>query len=240
MCTVTYIPAGNSYYITSNRDEKNWRSPAYPPEQYNFSTGKILFPKDRDAGGTWIAAHENGNTIVLLNGAFVAHTPSPPYKKSRGLVLLDLIDHISPYNNFIAINLTNIEPFTLIITDNSELFECRWDGQQKHYTPLNKTLPHIWSSATLYDAAIADKRKIWFDNWLSQHPAPDQDDILHFHQFTGDEDIRNNLMMNREDRVYTVSITSIAADDSTLSMKYADLQNHYQYEKTISCVNNIF
>ena len=84
MCTVTYIPTKEHVYLTSNRDEKNWRTDALAPEVYEFSSGKIIYPKDGDAGGTWIAAHENGNVVVFLNGGFVAHTPAPPYRKSRG------------------------------------------------------------------------------------------------------------------------------------------------------------
>ena len=92
MCTVTFIPAKDRIYLTSNRDEKHWRTAALPPAAYEFDSGKMLFPKDGDAGGTWVAAHENGNAIVFLNGGLVAHVPNPPYRKSRGLILLDLLN----------------------------------------------------------------------------------------------------------------------------------------------------
>src|SRR5215470_17195971 len=104
MCTVTFIRSADKIYITSNRDEKHWRSSAFPPTVYPCTSGKLLFPKDGDAGGTWIAAHENGNAIVFLNGGFVRHTPQPPYRKSRGLILLDLIEGRTAYNSFLAIN----------------------------------------------------------------------------------------------------------------------------------------
>src|SRR5215510_733415 len=132
MCTVTFIRSADKIYITSNRDEKHWRSSAFPPTVYPFTSGKLLFPKDGDAGGTWIAAHENGNAIVFLNGGFVRHTPKPPYRKSRGLVLLDLIDTTDPVEQFQSLSLQNIEPFTAVIWSNGALFECRWDGAQKH------------------------------------------------------------------------------------------------------------
>ncbi|MEP7259187.1 MAG: NRDE family protein, partial [Flavitalea sp.] len=121
MCTVTYIPVGNTIFLTSNRDEQNRRLPALPPEMYNLCSGNLIFPKDGDAGGTWIAIHENGNAIVFLNGALVGHTSEPPYRKSRGLILIDLIDHITPFNSFLAINLNRIEPFTAVILDNGHL-----------------------------------------------------------------------------------------------------------------------
>ena len=100
----------------------------FHPQLIVFETGSIVFPKDAHAGGTWIAAHENGHAVVFLNGAFESHTSTPPYKKSRGIVLLDLINNHSPYNSFHSVNLNNIEPFTAIILDQGHLFECRWDG----------------------------------------------------------------------------------------------------------------
>ena len=84
MCTVTYIPVNDKYFISSNRDEKNSRSQAAPPAVYKLNNIMLIFPKDADAGGSWIALHENGNAAVLLNGAFEKHNPLPPYKKKQG------------------------------------------------------------------------------------------------------------------------------------------------------------
>lgn len=228
MCTVTFIPSGGKVYLTSNRDEKNWRKDAAEPVVYEFASGKLLFPKDADAGGTWIAIHENGNAIVFLNGGWVAHTPKPPYRKSRGLILLDLIEGATPYNSFLAIKLNNIEPFTAIIWDDGHLFECRWDGQEKHTRQMDEKLPHIWSSVTLYDEAVIEKRNAWFGNWLQKCPNPSQDDILHFHQFTGDGDSHNDLRMNRNGHVFTVSVTSLDITDGNAGMQYLDLKNNRQ------------
>jgi hypothetical protein len=230
MCTVTFIPVNNKIIITSSRDEKHWRSPAIPPSLYDAETGKILFPKDTDAGGTWVAAHENGNVIVFLNGGLIKHEPKPPYKKSRGLVLIDLIDDKNPYNNFLQTDLQNIEPFTAIIFDEEKLFECRWDGEKKYHSALNIHEPHIWSSVTLYDEQIINKRKKWFQEWLKKNPSPSQNDILHFHQFTGDGDKHNDLLMNRDGFVFTVSITSIEIKENVALMQYADIKNQRTHE----------
>jgi hypothetical protein len=226
MCTVTFIPVKSSVFITSNRDEKNVRSAAIYPELYDFSSGRILFPKDADAGGTWISIHENGNAIVFLNGGVVKHVPNPPYRKSRGLILLDLINSEHPFESFSQSDLQGIEPFTAIIWDNKRLFECRWDGSTKHQNNVNSTIPHIWSSVTLYSDEIIAKRKKWFDTWIKANPLPGQDDILHFHQFTGDGDSHNDLLMNRNGETFTVSITSIRFDKEFASMHYLDLKSN--------------
>lgn len=234
MCTVTFIPSPEKIFFTSNRDEKSLRSDAIPPATYELTSGKIIFPKDTDAGGTWIAAHENGNAIVLLNGALQRHIPAPPYRKSRGLILIDLIDNITPYNSFRAVNLNNIEPFTAILWDDNHLFECRWDGKQKHSYQLDGTKPHIWSSVTLYDDKVISKRTEWFKKWLKSNVNPSQENILNFHQFTGDGDSSNDLRMDRDGEVFTVSITSLTMDDDFAHIHYVDLKNNKTFLKELA------
>jgi hypothetical protein len=239
MCTVTFIPAKDRIFLTSNRDEKSWRKDAVPPTVYDFESGKILFPKDADAGGTWIAVHENGNAIVFLNGGFVIHQSMPPYRKSRGLILLDLIEGATPYNSFLAIKLTGIEPFTAIVWDDNQLFECRWDGQEKHCRQYDENLPHIWSSVTLYDEDVIQKRQSWFREWLRSKSVIERSDILHFHQFTGDGDKHNDLLMNREGKVFTVSVSSLCLQKNRGSIVYLDLKNDLQYEQEILIEKNL-
>jgi len=233
MCTVSFIPVNNKIFITSNRDEKHWRSPAIAPKFYTLKTGNVLFPRDADAGGTWFAVHENGNVIVFLNGGFIKHEPRPPYKKSRGVVLLDLVDDETPYERFLKEDFKNIEPFTAIIFDDERLFECRWDGEKKHHHQLNVKQAHIWSSVTLYDDHIINKRKKWFGDWLLKNQSPSQDDILHFHQFTGDGDSHNDLLMNRNGFVFTVSITSLEINEHKGLMRYVDVRDRRQQQQEL-------
>ena len=223
MCTVTFIPVGDKFFITSNRDEQQARPTAIPPALYQLRTGLALFPKDSNAGGSWFTIHENGHAVILLNGGWQKHLPAPPYRKSRGLVLLDLADRDSPASAFEEIDLDNIEPFTIVSWQGEELYECRWDGKEKYSSTLNPALPHIWSSVTLYDEATIRKRARWFSEWLARNPEPGQEEILLFHQFTGDGDRRNDLLMNRNDQVLTVSITSAAFADNQVFVKYIDL-----------------
>lgn len=232
MCTVTFIPSEHTVFLTSNRDEKHHRTAAFVPTVYDGESGRLLFPKDGDAGGTWIAAHENGNAIVFLNGGFISHTPKPPYRKSRGLVLIDLIDHPEPFISFTDINLQDIEPFTAIMWDDRRLFECRWDGTKKHSRQLDESKPYIWSSVTLYDPEVIDKRNQWFAEWITENSNPSQNDILHFHQFTGDGDCHNDLKMDRG-KVFTVSVTSLALSADHALMRYLDLKNDQSFQEKL-------
>ena len=223
MCTVTYIPAKDGVYITSNRDEQQGRPPAAEPAIIAGRTGRLLFPKDTQAGGSWIVVHEKGTVGVLLNGAGERHIPHPPYRKSRGLILLDLADSLDSLFEFKTLNLNGIEPFTLILLENGCLHECQWDGVEKVHRPIDAALPHIWSSVTLYDPAIRQQRREWLDEWLQDNPVPGQEQVLGFHRFTGGGDPRYDVLMNREEGLLTVSITSVQIMDGEARMQYLDV-----------------
>ncbi|RYY17330.1 MAG: hypothetical protein EOO04_25575 [Chitinophagaceae bacterium] len=238
MCTVTFIPSEHSVILTSNRDEKQIRATAEYPAVFEFDSGKILFPKDADAGGTWIAVHENGNAIVLLNGGIIKHIPKPPYRKSRGLIVLDILDSQKPFQAFRTMSLDNIEPFTLIICDQGILYECRWDGENRHILKPDPREPHIWSSVTLYSPDVIAKREGWFRKWLKENNSPTQEDILLFHQFTGDGDAHNDLLMNRDGETFTVSITSLKLDRSVTRVTYLDLKNNHKLHAEIALQKN--
>lgn len=226
MCTVTYIPLKDKIFITHNRDEKSARSKAIHPKEYTIKGHRLLFPRDSHAGGTWVALNDNGTAAVLLNGGFEKHVHKPPYRKSRGLCFLDIICSDDLYFSFNRINLDNIEPFTIILWNNGDLYECRWDGNHKHTLKQDPNQPYSWSSVTLYDNEVRAKRSDWFKNWLSENPAPSLEAIMHFHLFGGEGDAHNDLCMNRNGVMLTVSITGmeITADGSI--MKYTDLQDN--------------
>jgi hypothetical protein len=227
MCTVSFLPLKDRIFITSNRDEKVWRLPAHAPAIYEMKTCDMAFPKDGDAGGTWITVCSNGNAGVLLNGAFEKHERKESYRKSRGLVFLDLMDNQRPLHAFINQSLKGIEPFTLILWQKGNLYECRWDEWEKRFVrALKNYRPHIWSSATLYDEAVRNKREQWFLKWLNDHPAPTRREILRFHHFAGDGNRDNDLMMNRNGTVFTLSITSIEINEDGGSLSYTDVKTH--------------
>jgi len=233
MCTVTFIPVKNKLFITSNRDEKILRKPALPPKAYAVINATITYPKDADAGGTWIAMHENGNAVVLLNGGFKKHIPAPPYKKSRGIILLEIIADSKPYAAFHSVKLLNIEPFTLVLLDDNNLYECRWDGSSKHAVHLDKSKAHIWSSVTLYNKAIIQKREQWFREWLRRNPTPSMQDILQVHLFAGDGDNHNDLRMNRNNMMLTVSATGMEISNEKATMHYLDLTADKLYRQEL-------
>ena len=238
MCTVSFIPVKEKFFITSNRDEKLTRKNAVTPGMFIYKDQKLFFPKDADAGGTWIVMKENGDAAVLLNGAFICHNAEPPYRLSRGIILLDIISSERPSVAFTKMNLQDIEPFTLVLLENNCLYEFRWDGTEKYCKQLNVNRPYIWSSATLYNGFVVKKREQWFASFLNDHPTPTQQDILKFHQFTGDGDKHNDLLMTRDGVYTTLSITSIMLTKDRGCIKYEDTKSDTSSEIKIELLHS--
>ena len=243
MCTVSYLPlTEKGFIITSTRDEKSIRKPALPPEGYDIHGESVYFPRDTDAGGTWISFSPGGHTLCLLNGGFFFHESNPPYRRSRGLVLLDfyLYNDVAGFRD--RYDFDGIEPFTLLIRNfggtvpdmvDPRFDEIRWDGEQVHHTPLNPDLPAIWSSVTLYSDEVISQRRRWFEEWLAGQLEYSIGNAVDFHKTAGTGNIENDILMNRNNLVRTVSITSILKDPRRHEYYYEDIINRQQHSNRL-------
>lgn len=232
MCTVTFLPLkNNNFILTSNRDETPLRE-THPPQKYTENNIEMLFPKDKKAGGTWIGTSSKNRLVCVLNGAFIKHIRKEKYAKSRGVISKEILKSDSFVDYINSLDLTNIEPFTMVIVDwnNAQLnlFEFIWDEHKKHFSKLENA-PKIWSSSTLYKDDIKKVRKTWFKNWVSENEF-ETSTILDFHHSEiGDKE--QSVFMKRPN-VETVSITSVKKDDAGIEMLYEDVI-HNTIHKTI-------
>ena len=223
MCTVTYIPKDSrGFILTSNRDEQASRSAKKLIRRKELHQ-EIIFPQDAKAGGTWIAISSNDKMVCLLNGAFVKHKHQPPYRRSRGLMVLDFFTYLDANTFFAKYEFQGMEPFTMIIYDQGKLIEARWNEEKLHFSTLDIHKSYIWSSATLYSEEVKSKREQWFEHWKNTTPIIDKENILDFHYHAGDGNPYNDVIMNRNGIVQTVSITSIEKGEQFLKMDYQDL-----------------
>ena len=221
MCTVTFLPfSKDGFILTSSRDVSYNRAPALEPKAYTEGGVSLFYPKDGEAGGTWIGSSDQQRLICLLNGGFKNHQSNKFYARSRGLVVKDLLKA----NNFttacLEITLEAIEPFTLVVIDwktNLFLHEFVWDGDQRHLNRL-EWQPRIWSSATLYSSQMKAEREKWFSSWLEADTLS-PNGILDFHQNAGSGDPYQDVFMRRE-KVGTVSITQFVKDRDQQTMDY--------------------
>lgn len=238
MCTATYLPLSpNGFLLTHSRDEKAIRPAARPPQAVRIGARDVTFPQDPQGLGTWIAT-DGPTTVCLLNGAFTAHIPKPPYRHSRGLVIPHFFCYPSVDAFASTYDFSAIEPFTLLIVEAGQLpdrriIELRWNGHRLFRNEIDSHRPHIWSSVTLYPAPVIAQRERWFQQWLGENPAPTVDAIRHFHQSAGDGDVANSLRMNRQNALLTISLTSLVHAAETVDFIYEDFTQNTFIQQTI-------
>jgi uncharacterized protein with NRDE domain len=230
MCTVTFVPFKSGFIFTSNRDEKINR-PTISPKIYEDLHYKLMYPKDKKAGGTWIVAKNDGTCIVLLNGAFEKHQLKTNYTRSRGTVLMEMIASANPLQHFSSIHLEGVEPFTLIVFQNNKLMELKWDETEKYAIPHTTADAHIWSSSTLYNLEQRNLRKHWFENFKQKNSPISPESTLSFHKNTHPENEEYGLVINRDNNTKTVSITQLFSQNNKVEMIYVDMNNNEKTEK---------
>jgi uncharacterized protein with NRDE domain len=225
LCTVTYLPISNSSFIlTHNRDEHFTRSIANLPAFYTKNNQRIVYPKDEQGGGTWFASSDK-YTLCLLNGGFEKHQPKPPYKHSRGLVILDFFEFDSVESFKDDYDFSGIEPFTLLIIehDSLKLFEFIQTETNIHYRELNAHQPAIWSSTTLYSNEARNLRLTMFSEWLLNRKIYSQEAIIQFHKYKESHIEKEGIMIDRNSILKTVSLTSVMkTDQNSISIYYED------------------
>jgi uncharacterized protein with NRDE domain len=222
MCTVVFIPENDKFYFASLRDESPLRSKALIPEINISNEVHYLSPKDSKEGGTWVGVNNLGIVIILLNGGLRKHKRKDYYRKSRGLIVNELLSSDMPLVDWSLLRLEDIEPFTLVVFDKNNLFQLVWDGTQRIKTQLNTFISHIWSSSTLYDADAKVNRESHFRNWINGEPAISMNSLFSF--FKSVKDPENGFIINRKEQVKTLSYTFIEFDhNANAQMEYLEI-----------------
>lgn len=236
MCTVLFIPFQDRFYFASLRDEDPFRGQAHTPQITEGENYRFLAPADPKAGGTWAGISNYGNVLILLNGGFKKHVHAGPYRKSRGIIVQELLKSVYPVAEWSVMDLEGIEPFTLITWCEQHLYELVWDGQDKHRVLLDPHQPAIWSSSTLYDEQAKEIRQSLFKQWTRSHPVIDAATIMSFFQSFTDKE--NGFLMNRSEKLKTLSYSFIEYRPSGEALYYYDdfttLLPQIQFMKTTS------
>lgn len=234
MCTVTLVPLPefpNRFVLTSNRDEAVLRK-THPPEIHSEGGSRLLYPRDSEAGGSWIGLSDRKRTICLLNGGFRKHLRNPPYRKSRGLVVKEFLaapDFIEMAEDY---EFEGIEPFTMVVAEYEQqlrLLELVWDGNSMHLKHLPPQ-PGIWSSSLLYSSEEVARRKQKFEAFQKHHPLNSLN-LLQFHSSGGDLG-EEGLIIDRG-FLKTCSITQIINGPTEARMWYRDLETEEVTERSL-------
>ncbi|SMP30015.1 NRDE family protein [Chryseobacterium profundimaris] len=230
MCTVSYFKTKDSIIFTSNRDEKKSREKALFPNTLELEDRLLYFPKDKKASGTWFAVDDKGNAAILLNGAFQKHTSNPPYKKSRGIVLLDIVKSKNILEAFQEYDMSEIEPFQLLVFSDEKLLRLLWDGNVKHEILLNENENHLLSSKTLYNDSIENEREKDFRRFQINRNI-ESGEILNFHKKHQIEK-EPEIDVSIKEEFLTVSITQLIIRKDKIHFAYHDLtENTIQHTK---------
>ena len=224
MCTITFVPLSDSFenfVLTSNRDEAVARK-THLPDVYVESGLKLLYPKDAVAGGTWIGLSEQKRVVCLMNGGFEKHLRKPPYPKSRGMVVKDLLVAEDFLHIFNESNFNQTEAFTAIVAEwekGLELYRLVWDGERKHQEQL-PLQNYIWTSSFLYSPEARRTRQQNFTDFCcGKHPGAQQ--MMKFHSSReGGED--KGLIIDKGS-LKTCSITQVLRSADEVKMIYKDL-----------------
>lgn len=208
MCILSIVKSARAIIITSNRDEQRSRKNSLAPEIIDLGERKAIIARDAQAQGTWLLTDNLGRTAILLNGAFENHIPAPPYRESRGIILMNLFREDNFKTAFLFYNLENIEPFQVIYLDTDQAFRCVWDGNQKHLFAIDLSTPQVFFSPTLYSKEQQEEKRNHFFKTIQELDSIDAAQLLEIHSIQNSDSFDLNFFMSREHQT-TKSISQV-------------------------------
>ena len=164
MCTLTVSIEGGAYSLTMNRDELLERGES-GLHQYGAGDKAILYPRDAQAGGTWVGVNARGVTLCLLNrydGHYRVDCPS------RGELIPEGLRHgdehgVRRWLN--ALDPAPYNPFSLVLISQSGVSRLLWDGQRAiRDQPEAAPWFFMTSSGERFGEVEATRRQ-QFDRW---------------------------------------------------------------------------
>ncbi|WP_022940667.1 NRDE family protein [Psychromonas hadalis] len=226
MCTLTYRLTEIGYELFFNRDEQHSRSQAHAPKMDKQLNA--LYPIDPLGKGTWIAVHQSGLSLALLNYYQAQKNRVSGKFKSRGEIILKLLEKAPNVITVLKTMPLHIyQPFQLCLfpsdltLSNQKPRYFQWDGI--HLTESEKTLP-ITSSGVDYPQ-VYQARKITFKQMVDAN-NPTSKQLLNYHQSQQQEG-KLSVKMSRSD-AQTVSLSCICVSE-TVEFRYIDYLDKQRY-----------
>lgn len=236
MCTLTYRLTKVGYELFFNRDELHSRSQAIIPKIDKRLNA--IYPVDPIGKGTWLAVHQSGLSLALLNyyhaesGQSEHKTLTVPFT-SRGEIILKLLENAPHVINALkTMPLHTYQPFQLCLfahdltlVDKAPRY-FQWDGE--HLIELQQTLP-ITSSGVDYPQ-VYQARKITFQQMV-EIDSPTEKQLLHYHQ-SQQSDGKLSVKMSRID-AQTVSFSQISVGKN-IEFDYMDYLDDKRYSSVLN------
>lgn len=238
MCILSLVKTNDRLIITSNRDEQRSRKNSLTPEIISLENRKTILARDAQANGTWFLTDEKGRVAVLLNGAFENHTPRPPYRESRGIILINLFQEENFKSAFLFYNLENIEPFQIIFVENQMAIQCVWEGGQKHVFAIDLSSPKVFFSPTLYTKEQQEEKRNHFLNMHAEIGFLNPSELLNIHSNRNEATTSTNFFMSRENQT-TKSISQVEITPTTTHYTHWQAWDNQLHEITLEHVVNV-
>jgi hypothetical protein len=119
------------------------------------------------------------------------------------------------------------------VAEGNTLDELIWDGTTLTHHTMNPRIPSFWSSVTLYPEDVRTWRKALFTQWLTTHQTFDQIEIMDFHRYGSGDNGWNGFVMNREERVKTLSISSVKKLPGVFNLVHIDLTSGRTFRESL-------
>jgi Transport and Golgi organisation 2 len=221
MCTVSFLPKEQGFYLAMNRDEKLDRFAGQLPTIVNLAGRRAIFPSEPD-GGTWIAANDAGICLALINWHRVEREPKRDLI-SRGQVVRELAAKSSREEIAEALAelpLNRLRPFRLIaiIPLEKSVMEWRWDLERLSMRRHPWKLRHWFSSG--FDESKAERERDRVCKAVRNKKSAGRLDWLRrLHRSHLPERGPFSICMHRSDAA-TVSYTEVAVSRERATMRY--------------------
>ena len=221
MCTVSFLPNTQGFYLAMNRDEKLDRFAALAPRIVDTESRRAVFPRE-PTGGTWISANDAGVCLALINWHRVAREPKHDVL-SRGEVVRALAakssaDEIA--DRVGKLPLRKLRPFRLITIVPSErhVIEWRWNLERLTMRDHQWQRQHWFSSGLDEERAELERQRVC-DAAHDQQSARNLAWLRQLHRSHAPKRGPFSICMHRPDAT-TVSYTEVAVSRQRATMRY--------------------
>jgi hypothetical protein len=221
MCTISFLPKPQGFYLAMNRDEKLDRFAALPPKIVDLADRRAIFPRE-PKGGTWIAANEAGVCLALINWHRIEREPKRDVI-SRGEVVRELAGKSSADEIAYAVMklpLRKLCPFRLIAIVRSEKLVTEWRWNLERLTRRN----HGWRPQHWFSSGF-DERRAELERERVCAAANEQQSagtitwLRQLHRSHAPKRGPFSICMHRADAT-TVSYTEVAVSGRRATMRY--------------------
>lgn len=217
MCTLTFIPRPNGYFVAMNRDEQHSRARSFPPRIFNHA----IYPYEPGTNGTWLAVNSRGITLALLNKN--EDGPLPVKLRSRGELIPALISASSladVQRLLLEVGFKGMWPFRLIAISPDSREICEWsrgtDLSKSHYD----WQPRHWFSSGMSDIEAHRIRTTIVEEAWQQPDAGSLPWLRALHQSHQPQRGAYSICVHRDD-ASSVSYSEIDYESGTATFRYA-------------------